>query len=139
MDDRLAVETDNVDGCRIDALGGDERLNRLRVHARDKFVGFFQHTRPRHAVGQDCTLNQRLPQQRTLTVRIGPVAGRTEPLDALAVGLDQGHVDAVERGPAHQPNRPLNRQRPAPSFICRTCYTTRHKDTTSPRPAYERL
>jgi len=60
-------------------------------------------------------------------------------LDALTVGLDQGHVHAIERGPAYQPNRPLNRQRPAPSFICRTCYTTRHKATTSPRPAYERL
>ena len=81
-------------------------LHRLGMNAGHEGIGFRQHARPRRALGQRRALFQRLPQQGLLAVRIGPVAGRPEAGDALAIGLDQRHIDAVERGPAHQPDCP---------------------------------
>jgi hypothetical protein len=102
----LAMETDDGHIRFVDMLGVKKGLHGLGVHPGDEVVGLGQHARARGAVGQCDALRKRLPQQGLLVVRIGPVAARAEMGDALAIGLDQRHIDAVERGPAHQPNGP---------------------------------
>ena len=96
----------------------EERLDRLGVHVGDEGLGLRQHAGPRVAVAQAGAFGQRLAQQRAFVIRIRPVAGRPECGDALAIGLDQRHVDAVERGPAHQPDR-LDRPHPIAPFARR--------------------
>ena len=49
---------------------------------------------------------KRLAQQAALAIGIGPVAGRSEGLHPLAVGFDQGDIDPVQRGAAHQAEGP---------------------------------
>ena len=68
----------------------------------DGALGLAQDARPRIALRQVDGLGQGLAQQAALLVGVGPVAGRPERLDPPAVGLDQGDVDPVERGAAHQ-------------------------------------
>jgi hypothetical protein len=48
------------------------------------------------------TAGSGLAQQAALGFGVGPVSGRPERLHPLAVGFDQGDVDPVERGAAHQ-------------------------------------
>ena len=137
----LAVEADNRDGRLVDPLGGEKVLHRLGMHAGHEGVGFGQHARPRRAVGQGGALVQRLPQQGLLGIRIGPVAGRPECGDALAIGLDQRHIDAIERGPAHQPDRPYRRPNPNPFSFTPDLLHHRPKHPTSrvQSPINERL
>ncbi len=78
--------------------GGDG----LGMGVRDGLLGLAQDPRPGIALRQVHGLGQRLAQQAALAVGIGPVTGRAEALDPLAVGFDHGDVDPVERGPAHQ-------------------------------------
>ena len=101
MQHGLAVKPDNGHFGFVDMFGGEKGLDRLGMDAGHEGVRFCQHAGPRRTVGQGRTLLQRLPQQSLLGVGIGPVSGRPEAGDALAIGLDQRHVDAVERGSAH--------------------------------------
>src|SRR5437879_2523661 len=55
-------------------------------------------TAPRQTGG----LVQRLAQQAALHFAVRPVSGGPEGPDPPAVGFDQGDVDPVERGAAHQ-------------------------------------
>ena len=47
---------------------------------------------------------QRAAQHGPFRLAIGPVERRSECLDPLAVGADEGYVHPVQRGPAHQAN-----------------------------------
>ena len=71
---------------------------------------------------------------------IGPVDGRAEAQDALAVGLDQRGVDAVERGAAHQPdgtNRRHGRQRPRPLLNPAPDLLHHRRNRAQPMSAYK--
>ena len=72
------------------------------MRRRDDLLGLAQDPRPGIAPRQVHGFRQRLLQEAALTVAIGAVAGRTEGLYPLAVGFDQGDVDPIERGAAHQ-------------------------------------
>ena len=76
--------------------------DRLGMRHGDGALGLAQDARPRIALRQMDGLGQGLAQQAALVFGVGPVAGRPERLDPLAVGFDQGDVDPVERGAAHQ-------------------------------------
>ena len=102
VQDRLTMEADDVDAGAVDALGGEELLDRLHMGARDEGFRLGEHAGTRRAVGQPRAFRQRLPQQRPLVLAIGPVAGRPEREHPLAVRLDQRDIDPVERGAAHQ-------------------------------------
>ena len=117
----LAMKADNGDVGLGDVFGVEKCLDRLGMDAGDKILGLRQHAGPFMTVGQVYTLGQRLPQQPPFIVRIRPVADRAEAGDPLAVGLDQRHVDAVERGPAHQTNCPDYPQNAALSLAGPAC------------------
>ena len=68
----------------------------------DRALGLAQDARPRVALRQVDGLRQGLAQQAAFFIGIRPVAGGAERLDPPAVGFDQGDVDPVERGAAHQ-------------------------------------
>ena len=108
MQDRLAMKADQRDVAARDMFGFEKGFDRFGMGAGDKVLGFCQHARPRMALGQAGAVGQRGPQQRPLVIRVWPVTDRPEGQNASAIGLDQRHVDAVERSPAHQPNG-LNR------------------------------
>jgi hypothetical protein len=80
------------------------------VRGVQALLGFGDDARPGGAVGQIRRRRGGAAQQRALVFAIGPVRRLPEPADGLAVGLDQGHVDAVLRRAAHQPDR-QNRRR----------------------------
>ena len=114
MQHGLAVEADNLDRSLVDTLGLQEGFDGLGLDAGHEFVGFGQHAGPRHAVGQASARGERPAQEIALGFRIGPVAGRPEALDGLAIGLKQRHIDPVERGPTHQSDCPHYAPAPPP-------------------------
>ncbi len=67
--------------------------------------------RPRRAIGQVRRGGGGAAQQRALGLGVRPAGGRAELRDPLAVGVDQGDIDAVLRGAAHQPDRQHRRDR----------------------------
>src|SRR6185312_16096304 len=113
---RLPVEADDGNLRLVDMLSLEEVFDGARMHVGDEGFGFGENARAHPAVVERCAFRERLAQQGTLVVAVRPVAGRTEGLDALAVGLDQRHIDAVERGAAHQPDR-LNLPQPPPLHL----------------------
>jgi hypothetical protein len=95
MSDGLAMEAHDIDRRQRDAVG-----RRPLLDGRDMRLG--------HGA-----LGRRGPRVRLLgakgrtdraadLVGIGNGEAWTERGDALAVGLDQGHVHAIDRGAAHQ-------------------------------------
>ena len=74
----------------------------LGMRNGDGALGLAQDTRPRIALRQMDGLGQGLAQQPTFGFGVGTVAGGAKRLDPLAVGFDQGDIDPVERGAAHQ-------------------------------------
>jgi hypothetical protein len=105
MQQCLAVESDhrNVGGVQI--VGGEERLHRLSVRIRHQRLGLGDDCRPGRAISHVRRRRGGAAEQRALGLGIGPARSSAELRDTLAVGIDQGNVDAVLRGPAHQPNR----------------------------------
>ena len=140
MQHGLAVKTDNGNAGFADMLIGEKRFNRLGMHAGHEGFRLGEHARPFVAVGQFGALGQRLPQQALLGLVIGPVAGRPEGDDTLAIGLDQRHIDAVERGPAHQPDC-LDRPQCLPLHLFAGPVTPPPQATDKPsaEPIHERL
>ena len=98
----LAVEADDIDVFTGNVVLRGEAGDRLGMGLGHGALGFDQDTRPGIALRQVDGLGQGLAQQATLVGGIGPVAGRTKRLHPLAVGFDQGDVNPVERGAAHQ-------------------------------------
>jgi hypothetical protein len=68
-------------------------------------LGLVQAAGPCAAVAQIGGVRDRALDQRALRLAVGAMAARSQPADALAVGLEQRHVDAVEGGAAHQTDR----------------------------------
>ena len=101
----LAVEADDSDVARRQAVGMQERGHRLGVGGIDHRLGLRQHTGAVVAIGQVARAGDRAPQHRAFAVVIGAIAGGTEAADAFAVGIDQRNVDPVVGGPAHQADR----------------------------------
>ena len=104
MQHGLAVKADDGDVAFRDFIFCNQILDGLGVGARDQRFRLGQHAGPRRPLGERGRIGERAPQQRFLFRRIWPVARGPEPFDALAVGLDQRRVHAVERGSAHQAN-----------------------------------
>ena len=97
--------------------GGDS----LGMRQGDGALGLAQDARPRIALRQIDGLGQRLAQQAAFHVGVGPVAGRPERLHPLAVGFDQGDIDPVERGAAHQTDRRQHHRHGAFVTPCSDC------------------
>ena len=57
------------------------------------------------AAGDIATASEDAEKPRLQRRRIGARSGRAEALDALSVGDDEGGIDAIRRGPAHQADR----------------------------------
>ncbi len=87
---------------RSDAVLRGKGGDRLGMRRRDGPFGLAQDARPGIALRQVDGLVQRLAQQAALHFGIGPVSGGPEGLHPPAVGFDQGDIDPVERGAAHQ-------------------------------------
>ena len=98
----LAVEADDVDVLASDAILRDEAGHRLGMRHGNGALGLLQNARPRITLRQIGGFGQRLEQQTPLELAVRPVPRRTKRLDPLAIGFDQGNIDPVERGPAHQ-------------------------------------
>jgi len=68
-------------------------------------LGFGEDARPRGAVGQRFGSDDGILQQGLLVRAVG-IGARRPALDhVLAIGLQQGDVDAVERSARHEANR----------------------------------
>ena len=104
VQDGLAVEAHDRDLARRHAVRRQERLDRLGVHVGHELLGVGEDLRPLGAVGQAEIAAGRdgAAHHRALLLAVGPVAGRPDPVDGLAVGVEQRHVDAVIGGAAHQ-------------------------------------
>jgi hypothetical protein len=99
------VEADNRDFALRHPVRRQERLDRLGVHVGDQLLGRREHGGPCAAVGEIGGNRDRAAHDVALGVAVRAKAGRPEPADALAVGLDERHVDPVVGGAAHQADR----------------------------------
>src|ERR1700693_3028337 len=68
----------------------------------DRALGLAQDAPPRVALRQGGGVGQGTAQQAPCAVCIAPIPRRSQGLYPLAIGFDQGDVDPVERGAAHQ-------------------------------------
>ena len=66
-------------------------------------LGFRQDAGAGVTVGERPGLDERLMQQGLLVGPVGIGGGRATAQHILAIGAEQRHVDAVERGAGHQP------------------------------------
>ena len=102
---RLAVIADEIDLGRVDAVGPHEAQRRLGVELGERPLDLGQRARPVGARGQGAGLADRAAQRHFDLGGIGIGGGRPVAQLAVPVGLEQGHVDAVHRGSAHQAER----------------------------------
>ena len=93
---------------------GQKALDRLRVRRRHQRFRRGEHPGTRTAVVEDCRCGECFAQKLAFRQPIGAIRGPAEACNAFAVGFDQRHVDAVERGPAHQAD---GTQRPHWAFL----------------------
>ena len=113
---RLAVEADHRDVGGPQPGLAQEICDRLRMGPGDQRLSLGEDARPGAPVDQRLGGLLRAPQQVPLGCRIRPHGDGTERLrvavsaladmDAPAVRPDQGGVDAVHGGAAHEPDRP---------------------------------
>lgn len=96
MQHRLTVAADHVDGGGGDAGGGDQPLRRFGVA-----VGELGDDRRIGRLGRP---PEEAAQPRPEGGGIGQGQGVAAPGDGPAVGDDEGGVDPVEGGSAHQPD-----------------------------------
>ena len=101
MQDRVAVKADEID--RGPLVACEKMFDRLAVEPGE--LGLDRGDRADPA--------QRPAQPLAKRVRIGDGQRRAGADAGAAVGLDQRHIDAVERGAAHQPERAAH---PRPSL-----------------------
>ena len=104
---RLAVEADDADIGHGHALALDKIHDSGRLRARQRFLGLAEDRWLRPLEVPGARLAQRLFQQCAHRLRVGGQSIGTEVGDALAVGLDQRHVDiAVKHRAGHQADGP---------------------------------
>jgi hypothetical protein len=102
VQDGLAVESDDGDRARGHAVRGEKGLGRLGVHVGHQLLGLGERLGPIGAILEVGGDGHRAPQHLALLIAVGPIAGRPEVPDILAVGLDKRHVHPVVGGAAHQ-------------------------------------
>ena len=102
MQHRLAVESNDGDVGRCDALPGEEFFDRGRVMLCQLALGDTEAAGPGAAVGQPARVLDRLGEAAPEVRGVGERGGWATHHPLLPVGLDQGHVDAVHGGAAHQ-------------------------------------
>ncbi len=105
MQHRLAVIADEIDLPAIDAVGAEEAIDRLGVELGQLALHLAEGAGPRGALAQLLGLAQGPAQLHLDVRRVGEARHRPALQLAVAVGIQQRHVDAVHRGPAHQPQR----------------------------------
>ena len=103
VQDGLAVKADDVDGAAVDPVGVEERVDGGRVQRGDHGSASSDHGRPLPARAQRRRLHGAPQHATSASDRNAARSARTAA--PLAVGLDQGDIDAVHRGAAHQPDR----------------------------------
>ena len=102
MQHGLAVKADDIDVLAREAVLRGKGGHRFGMRDRHRVLGLAQDARPRIALRQVNRFRQGLAQQPTLVLGVGPIAGWPKRLHAPAIGFDQGDIDPVERGAAHQ-------------------------------------
>ena len=98
----LAVKADHLDLARRHAVGGQEGLDRLGMGVGHQLFRLGEELRPLGAVAEMDGGRDRPPQHGPFLLAVGPIAGRPDPADGLAVGIEQRHVHPVIGGAAHQ-------------------------------------
>ena len=106
MQHRLAVEADDLDRFRRNAVLAQEHLDRLAMRGRHEVLGRPQAAGSPGPLDERRRIGERTAQEVALGVGVGAVPGRPERHEPLAVGLDERDIDAVERRAAHQPDGP---------------------------------
>ena len=96
MQHRLAVKADDVDVARRQCVLGQKCRDRRGMRIRHEPLGVGENARARGTIGKRLRRTQRVAQKRALGLRIRPVAGRAQTMQALAVGIDERDVDAIE-------------------------------------------
>ena len=103
---RLPVKSDHVDLCRLQPLLGDEPVDEAAMPLGQLALDGGETARPVSAAGEPLGVLDRLPEACPEARRVGGGRPGAASQQRSAVGLDQGDIDAVERGAAHQPDRP---------------------------------
>ncbi len=104
VNDRLAVEPDNVDVTESRARLLDKPLSGLNVPLGEFALRLRKTPWPGIAAGQVPRLRNRLPKQKPLGSVIGIGAAGATLDHRLSVGSKQSHVNPVERGARHHSN-----------------------------------
>ena len=104
---RLPVIADEIDLPLVDAVGAQEAIDRIGVELGQLALDVAEAAGARAALAQLLGLIQGRAQLHLDLGRIGIARRRPVPQLAVAVRIEQRHVDAVHRGPAHQPKRAL--------------------------------
>ncbi len=107
MQHRLAVIADEVDGGRLDAIRRKEAHHGLGVELRQRALELGKTARPLRARPHSPRLGEASAQAHPDLGRIGIAGGGSVAQRAVAVGLDEGDVDAVHRRSAHQADSAL--------------------------------
>ncbi len=104
MQHSLAVKTDDIDFLGVEVVAVDKGSHRGGVAGGDHRLGRGQRAGPGGAVREARGVGDGLAQQGAILVCIGQEARAAKGDGRLAVGLDQGDVDPVHRGAAHEAN-----------------------------------
>ncbi len=102
MQHRLAVHADEVDFRPGEPVLGQEAVGGEVVLIGHGRIGAGEDLRTRFAPTPPQRLSRRLQQEIARGVGQLSLAGRPEAADGLAVGLQDRHVDRVQRGPGHE-------------------------------------
>ncbi len=102
MQHGLAVKADDIDVLAREVVLRGKGGHRFGMRDRHRVLGLTQDARPRIALRQVNGFRQGLAQQPTLVLGVRPVAGWPKRVHPPAIGFDQGDIDPVERGAAHQ-------------------------------------
>ena len=103
----LSVIADEIDLPLVDAVGAQEAVNGIGVELGQRPLDFAEAAGARAALTQLLGLSQGGAQLDPDVGRVGIARGRPVPQVAVAVRVEQRHVDAIHRCPAHQPESAL--------------------------------
>ena len=102
VQNRLAMETDDVDACPINLIFAQKRLDSLGMSICDHAFGKRQDARARRPVFKRRGFRERGAKKRAIIVAIGIKTSRTEVQSPFAVGFDKSRVHPIHRGAGHQ-------------------------------------